>query len=136
MHDTAKKYDPHPLWPWLNKKSFPSTVFHYLYWPMQVKCGGKMTFVWPEITLSQTSVLFMFMMQRQVRYIFTLDKHYVTHSRYDPHSRYWNNHSLGGSYISSLQDVAWDDTLKCNISTGTNVLQYWISTTITKNQYL
>ena len=38
-------------------------VFHYSYWPMRVKRGQKMTFVSPQDTQSQTSLLYMFMMQ-------------------------------------------------------------------------
>ena len=38
-------------------------VFHFSYWPMRVKRGQKMTFVSPQDTQSQTSLLYMFMMQ-------------------------------------------------------------------------
>ena len=38
-------------------------VFHFSYWPMRVKRGQKMTFVSLQDTQSQTSLLYMFMMQ-------------------------------------------------------------------------
>ena len=72
-------------------------VFQNSYWPMQVKHGRKMNFVWPQNIQSQTSILFMLMMQETIG---TLDKHHskITQCK-KPSFRHWNRYGIRGSNI-------------------------------------